>query len=81
MDAVANQAELISAETGVAEEFSLWNLKDTVSEFDLTVGFHDVDKTEDHCYILVEIVAQLRFPLRRLLLPSARRQQYFTHRH
>lgn len=60
VDAVANQAELISAETGVAEEFSLWNLKDTVSEFDLTVGFHDVDKTEDH-YILVEMVPNFAF--------------------
>lgn len=60
VDAVANQAELISAETGVAEEFSLWNLKDTVSEFDLTVGFHDMDKTEDH-YVLVEVVPNFAF--------------------
>ena len=61
VDAVANQAELISAETGVAEEFSLWNLKDTVSEFDLTVGFHDVDKTEDHCHPLAEMVPNFAF--------------------
>ena len=62
VDAVANQAEIISAETGGEEQFSLWNVPDTptTTKFDLKVGFHDLDGTEDH-YILVEMVPNFAF--------------------
>ncbi|MDE6734818.1 MAG: hypothetical protein K2J64_05060, partial [Desulfovibrio sp.] len=61
IDAVANQAALLSAETNVpSRHFSLWNVKDSVSSFELTVDFHDVDATEDH-YVLVEMVPNFAF--------------------
>ena len=61
VDAVANQAELVQAiSADPVKEFSLWNGENTVSSFDLTVNFHDLDGTEDH-YILVEMVPNFAF--------------------
>lgn len=62
VDAVANQADIISAETSGPEQFSLWNIRDTATttKFDLTVSFHDLDETEDH-YILVQEVPNFAF--------------------
>lgn len=60
VDAVANQAELLSAGTEGTDQFSLWGGKDTTSTFDLSVRFHDLDATEDH-YILVEMVPNFAF--------------------
>lgn len=60
VDAVANQAELIAAGTTGEDQFSLWAGKDKTTAFDLTVGFHDLDGTEDH-YILVETVPNFGF--------------------
>lgn len=60
VDAVANQAELLSAGTEGTDQFSLWGGKNTTSTFDLSVRFHDLDATEDH-YILVEMVPNFAF--------------------
>lgn len=60
-DAVANQAEIILAgDPDSAAEFSLWAGRNTISSFPLTVGFHDLDGTEDH-YVLVEMVPNFAF--------------------
>ena len=60
VDAVANQAEIVSAATAGTEPFSLWNVPDSTSSFELTVDFHDLDATEDH-YILVEMPPNFAF--------------------
>lgn len=61
IDAVANRAAFLSAETNVpAKHFSLRNVKDSVSSFELAVDFHDMDATEDH-YVLVEMVPNFAF--------------------
>ena len=62
VDAVANQADSLEAIAPGTEQFSLWNVPhvDTTTKFDLTVGFHDLDDTEDH-YFLVEMVPNFAF--------------------
>lgn len=62
VDAVANQADILSAATGGEDPFSLWATAGTATttKFDLSVAFHDVDGTEDH-YVLVEMVPNFAF--------------------
>lgn len=60
VDAVANQADLLSAGTESTDQFSLWGGKNTTSTFELSVRFHDLDATEDH-YVLVEMVPNFAF--------------------
>ena len=60
VDAVANQADNLEANAPGTEQFSLWDMPDTTSSFELTVNFHDLDATEDH-YVLVEMPPNFAF--------------------